>query len=164
MAKISLSEGFSLIPEGTQVFKITEVIYKEEFGKLEITMITAKGQKHTERFNLVSANGSPCEGAINAFSFFAKTALGDYELTEIDHDDLVGHYIKCEITHEEVPSNKDPNKTVKFVRLTNKYPADGFEEAATSTPPKASSSAPAATASAASKVTPKKIDLDDLLG
>lgn len=31
MAKIGLTEGFTLIPEGTHVFKITEVNYKEDF-------------------------------------------------------------------------------------------------------------------------------------
>ena len=46
MAKIGLSEGFTLIPEGTHVFKITAVNYKEAFGKLEITMQTQSGAKH----------------------------------------------------------------------------------------------------------------------
>ena len=43
MAKIGLSDGFSLIPEGTHVFKITGVSYKEAFGKLEVTMQTQSG-------------------------------------------------------------------------------------------------------------------------
>lgn len=30
MAKIGLSEGFSLIPKGTHVFQIVKVNYKEE--------------------------------------------------------------------------------------------------------------------------------------
>ena len=34
MAKIGLTEGFVLIPEGWHVFKITKVTYKEEFGKI----------------------------------------------------------------------------------------------------------------------------------
>lgn len=33
MAKIGLTEGFTLIPEGTHVFQITDVKYKEDFGK-----------------------------------------------------------------------------------------------------------------------------------
>lgn len=53
MSKITLSEGFSVVPEGTHVFKITDVKYKEAFGKLEIKMKTAKGQTHTERFSLL---------------------------------------------------------------------------------------------------------------
>ena len=33
MAKIGLTEGFTLIPEGTHVFQITDVKYKEDFGR-----------------------------------------------------------------------------------------------------------------------------------
>ena len=82
MAKIALSKGFTLIPEGIHIFQITDVVYKEEFGKLEVKMKTAKGQSHTERFNLMKSDGSVNEGAINAFSYFARTALNDYTLTE----------------------------------------------------------------------------------
>ena len=68
MAKIGLSDGFSLIPEGTHIFKITGVSYKEAFGKLEVTMQTQSGAKHIERFSLLKADGSPNEGALNAFT------------------------------------------------------------------------------------------------
>ena len=56
MAKIGLTEGFTLIPEGTHVFQITDVKYKEDFGKMEIVMQLASGQKHTERFSLQAGN------------------------------------------------------------------------------------------------------------
>lgn len=160
MAKIALTEGYTPIPEGTHIFKITEVTYKETFGKLEVKMETAKGLKHTERFSLLDAKGKPNEGAYNAFSFFAKTALDDFELTEIDHEELVGRFIECEVEHDIQPSNKNPNKNVTFVRLTDKSPAYGFDEEVAPAAPK---SKPAAE--------PKKVDagkggfnLDDLLG
>lgn len=128
MAKIALSGGFSLIPEGTHIFQIIDVVYKEEFGKLEIKMKTAKGQTHTERFNLMKSDGSMNEGAINAFSYFAKTAMNDYTLSDIDHQDLIDCFLECTVEHNVLPSNKDPNKTVTFVRLADKSPADGFDE------------------------------------
>ena len=53
MAKIPLSAGFTLIPEGEHVFKIVDVTYKEQFGKLEIKMETKDKLKHTERYNLL---------------------------------------------------------------------------------------------------------------
>ena len=98
MAKIGLSDGFSLIPEGTHVFKITGVSYKEAFGKLEVTMQTQSGAKHIERFSLLKADGSANEGALNAFSYFAKTALQDFGLSEIDHEDLVGHFMSATLS------------------------------------------------------------------
>ncbi len=125
MAKIGLSEGFSLIPEGTHVFKIVAVNYKEDFGKMEVVMQTQSGLKHTERFSLLKSDGQPNEGALNAFSYFAKAALDDFSLVEIDHEDLLGHFIECDVEHDVQPSNKDPNKTVTFARLTDKRASEG---------------------------------------
>lgn len=178
MAKIGLTEGFSLIPEGTHVFQIVKAVYKEDFGKLEITMQTVTGQKHVERFSLLNKDGEPNEGAYNAFSYFAKTALGDFSLTEIDHEDLVGCFIRCEVTHEEVESNTKPGKMLKFARLGDKEPADGFDEAAAPAPAPAvaapgagkgkstpaAKTAPAASQSAQSEGKKKPFDLNAILG
>ena len=131
MAKIGLSEGFSLIPKGNHVFQIVSVDYKEDFGKMEVHMQLASGQKHTERFSLLKPNGQPNEGGLNAFSYFAKAALNDFALSEIDHEDLVGCFIRCEVEHEEVESNRNPGKMLTFVRLGNKEAADGFDTAPT---------------------------------
>ena len=51
MAKIGLTEGFVLIPKGTHVFQITKVNYKEDFGKMEVTMQIATGATHVERLD-----------------------------------------------------------------------------------------------------------------
>lgn len=128
MAKIGLSEGFTLIPEGTHVFKITAVNYKEAFGKLEVTMQTQNGFKHIERFSLLKTDGSPNEGALNAFSYFAKTALNDPSLTEIDHTDLIGCFIECDIEHEVQENKKKPGQTITFARLADKRPSNGWED------------------------------------
>jgi hypothetical protein len=126
MATIKLTEGFSLIPEGTHIFKITNVDYKEAYGKLEITLKTAEGQSHIERFSLIKENGAANDGAYKAFSFFAKTALNNFSVSEIEPSQLVGRYLKCEVKHDTVPSKKDPNKNTTFIRLGDKSPADGF--------------------------------------
>jgi len=129
MAKIKLTKfEFSIIPEGEHVFKVTKCTYDEDFGKLEVELTTASGQKHIERFSLINDLGEINEGAQKAFSFFAKTCLNNYNLDEIDTDDLVGRYIKAEVIHRKEPSNKDPNKTVTFINLGDKSPASGFEE------------------------------------
>lgn len=158
MAKIGLSNGFSLIPKGMQVFKIVDVNYKEDFGKMEITLQTAKGQKHVERFSLLDKNGEANQGALNAFSYFAKTAMNDYSLEEIDHEDLVGCFIKCDVDYEEVESNRNPGRMVKFVRLGDKEPADGFEEDVV--PPRNVETAK----NEAPKAEKKGFNLDDILG
>ena len=167
MAKIGLSEGFSVIPEGTYVFKITKVNYKEDFGKMEVHMETQDGQKHIERFSLLDAKGNPNDRAMKAFSYFARAALGDTSLMEIDHEDLLGHFIECDVEYDIQPNKNNPDKTVTFVRLTDKRASDGWDEEETPAPkPKAAPKAPPA-APAAPKTTGGKkpsVDLKALLG
>lgn len=158
MPRFALTEGFSLIPEGTHVFQIEEVNYKEDFGKMEVTLRTAKGQKHVERFSLLNQDGDVNEGAMNAFSYFAKCCLNDFNATEIDEQDLVGCFIRCTVEHEEVESKKNPDKFVKFARLTDKEPADGFDEEPVAKKPKNDKPAAAPAKKA------KAFDLDSLLG
>lgn len=129
MAKIKLSEGFKPLPEGTYVFKITKVIYKEDYGKLELTLTTQDGKSTVERYSLMKSNGEMNEGACAAFSYMARAALNDMDADEIDHDDLVGRFVRATVEHEQVESNKTPGKMLTFVRLIDKEPADGWEAA-----------------------------------
>ena len=127
MAKIKLSEGgFTLIPEGVTTFKIVGVEYKEDFGKMKVSMQTKSGTKHTEQFTLLDNNGEVNDGALKAFSYFAKTALNNYELDEIDESDLIGCYITATVKHEEFESNKTPGRMLKSVRLNDYTVAAGF--------------------------------------
>lgn len=127
MAKIKLSEGgFTLIPEGVTTFKIVDVEYNEDFGKMKVHMQTQSGTKHTEQFTLLDKKGEVNEGALKAFSYFAKTALNNYELDEIDESDLIGCYITATVKHEEFESNKTPGRMLKSVRLNDYTVAAGF--------------------------------------
>lgn len=128
MARIPMTSGFVLIPEGEYVFRIYDATYDEDFGKIEVKMVNAKGMTHTERFSIKDKDDQFNEKALNAFSYFAKTAMNDFSLEDVDPEELVDHYIRAEVIHTEVPSNKDPNKTVTFANLGDKAPADGFDE------------------------------------
>ena len=127
MAIIPMTSGFSLCPEGVQIFRIYKVDYDEEFGKLVAHLVNAQGITIEERYSLMNADGTINERACNAFSFFAKTALNDFSLEAVDPMTLIDHYIKAEVTHTKLPSNKDPNKTVTFANLGDKWVADGFD-------------------------------------
>lgn len=129
MARIPMTGGFQIMPEGEQVLKITKAEYDEEFGKAIFTLENVKGQSCQERFSLLQQDGSPNEKAMGAFSFFAKTALNDFDIEDVDPEELVGQYLKAEIIHNKVPSTKDPTKMMTFINLGNKSPADGFEGA-----------------------------------
>jgi hypothetical protein len=129
MAKIKLSKGgFTPIPEGTHVFKITSAEYDEDFGIVDIQMVTADGKKNNERFFLMTQDGEQNEGALNAFSYFAKNALNDFTIEEVDPADLVGCFFQADVTHDIQPNKNDPNKTVTWIRLSNWKPSEGFAE------------------------------------
>ena len=128
MARIPMTSGFVLIPEGEYVFRIYDATYDEDFGKIKVKMVNAKGMTYTERFSIKDKDDQYNEKALNAFSYFAKTAMNDFSLEDVDPEELIGHYIRAEVVHTEVPSNKDPNKTVTFANLGEKSPADGFDE------------------------------------
>lgn len=167
MARIPMTSGFVVIPEGEYVFRIYDAKYDEEFGKIEVKLVTAQGATHTERFSIKDANDEYNEKALNAFSYFAKTAMNDYGLEDVDPEELIDHYIRAEVVHTKLPSTKDPTKTVTFANLGDKAPADGFDtepidKALTmgrgdnkpkSAPPKQSAATPT-----------KGLDLDALLG
>lgn len=159
MARIPMTSGFTLIPTGEYVFLIEDVKYDEKFGTLEVKLVTADGMKHTERFSLMDNNGEANEKALNAFSYFAKTALNDFSVADIDHTDLIGHYIRAEVVHTKMPSRKDPTKTVTFANLGDKAPADGFDEQVAAS----AAVVPAAPAASAGNVV-GGVDLNALLG
>lgn len=156
MSKIGLvGGGYTLIPEGEVVLKITSVDDEklEDFGKIEVVLCDAKGRKHTERFNFTAKDGSQNETAMWYFSTLARAALdlAEDDMREIDPQDLVGKYIRTDIYHEEVENKKKPGEYNKFSRMAKeKYHADGFEGAAPAEPP--------------AKDTTAKFNLDDLLG
>lgn len=127
MAKIRMTGGFQMIPEGVHVLKITDAQYDEDFGKVTLQLAAANGATCTERFSLLNQDGSPNAKALNAFSFFAKTALNNFDIEDVDPVELVGHYIRAEVIHNKVPSNKEPGKMVTFINLGDKAPADGFD-------------------------------------
>ena len=138
MARIRMTGGFQIIPEGVHVLKITDAQYDEEFGKAIFTLVNEKGASCTERFSLLNQDNTPNEKALAAFSYFAKTALNNFDIEDVDPVELVGCYIRAEVIHNKVPSSKEPGKMLTFVNLGDKAPASGFDGAAEAPAPKPS--------------------------
>lgn len=131
MAKMKLSEStFSLIPEGTTVFKVVEVDDSkyEDFGKLSVKLQTAKGETHVETFSLIKKGGELNEGALKAWSYFARTCLNNFRADEIDTQDIVGCYIQATVKHEVYTKTKGDKagEEGKAVRLNDYTTAVGF--------------------------------------
>ena len=152
MARMKLAEStFTLIPEGVTTFKIMKVDDSkyDDFGRLEVTMQTAKGETHVERFSLVKNNGELNNGALKAWSYFARTCLNNYQADEIDTQDIVGCYITATVKHEAYDyTNRDgEHKSGTSVRLNDYNTASGF---------------PGANATQAEELTDDLDHLDDL--
>ncbi len=131
MAKVTLSERtFKIIPEGTTTFKIMEVDDSKysDFGKLAVKMQTAKGETHVENFTLIKNNGELNEGALKAWSYFARTCLNNFQVDEIDTQDIVGCYITATVKHETYTRTKGDNAGTEgvAVRLNDYTTAAGF--------------------------------------
>jgi hypothetical protein len=131
MAKMKLSEsGFSLIPEGSTIFKVVGVDDSkyEDFGKLGVKLQTAKGETHTESFSLTKKNGELNEGALKAWSYFARTCLNNFRADEIDTQDIVGCYIQATVKHEVYTKTKGDRKGEEgtAIRLNDYTTANGF--------------------------------------
>lgn len=166
MARIPMTSGFALIPEGEYVFRIYDATYDEDFGRIEVKLVNAQGATHTERFSIKNSEDEYNEGALNAFSFFAKTAMNDFTMEDIDPAQLINHYIRAEVLHTKTPSKKDPTKMVTFANLGDKSPADGFdtEPVARALELGNKNSAPAQPRKAASAPASTGLDIDALLG
>lgn len=131
MAKMTLSaSAFSLIPEGVTIFKVVEVDDSkyEDFGKISIKMQTAKGETHVENFSLIKANGDLNEGALKAWSYFARTCLNNYSVDEIDTQDVVGCYVQATVKHEKYIRAKGERagQEATATRLNDYNTATGF--------------------------------------
>ena len=124
---MKLSESkFKLIAEGTHTFKVMEVNDEkyEDFGKLAVKLQTAKGETHNENFTLLKKNGELNEGALKAWSYFARTCLNNFQADEIDTQDIVGCYITATVKHE--PYTKNDGSDGTSVKLNDYTTSTGF--------------------------------------
>ncbi len=123
MSRVPLMGGFSLMDEGVHVLKITSATYNEEFGKIKLTLENAQGKKHFENFTLIGKGGEINESAAGAFSAFAKTAMNDQTLEDVDVEELKGFYIKGELEYREYTGNDGKTK-----KTTTKAQGTWWEE------------------------------------
>ena len=131
MAKIkTMAVGGSLLPEGRTQFKILKVDDSkyDDFGKLEIRMVTKEGQAHTERFGLINSKGEVNEGAVKAWSFWVGTILGVWGEQEVDSDELEGKFFEGDVSQVDSDSiNEDTGTPYVNNRIENMKAIDGFD-------------------------------------
>jgi hypothetical protein len=120
MAKIKLVEstgGAYINQAGSKVLlRITKSNYDQDFGKVEITLENEKGELVNNNFGLMSQDGSMNEGAIKAFSYFARVAIGDWGRDDIEDEELVGCYVRADI---KMVKGSKPNKDGEILEYAN---------------------------------------------
>lgn len=126
MAMIPLTDAFEVIPEGEDIFRIYATEYKEAFGALKVYLVNAKGRTVIMNYKFTDNSGQPNDTAYRQFSWFARTALNDRDLTNVDPEKLYDHYVLAEVVHATVADREDPTKTRIFANLKNFKVADGF--------------------------------------
>lgn len=123
------NRAFTPIPEGTYVFKITDVDYDSDFDKLTLTLKTKEGRKHTERYSFATNTGETNEGALNAFSYLAANAMKDWDMDEVDEHELVGKFIEADVIHNESSTiNRKTGKPFININLSQIRESDGWED------------------------------------
>lgn len=131
MATIKLAENtFTLIPEGPTTFKVMEIDESkyEDYGKIAVKLQTSRGETHIETFTLLKNNGEINEGALKAWSFFTRVCLNNFNIDEVDTQDIVGHYISAVVKHETYIRQKGEKagQEATTVRLNNYTSSTGF--------------------------------------
>lgn len=96
---IKLMASTSKIPDGVKILKVSKVEYKADFGKLKIFYEDKDGNTDMEQFSFLKNSGEVNEGALKAFSFRARVILDDFDIEEVDHEDLIGKYFKAKVSH-----------------------------------------------------------------
>jgi len=160
MGKIGLTGGFTPLPEGEYTFfiKSADQTKLDDYGKLTYVLVTEDGRTHREMFSFLKNNGDKNNGAYSAFSSLARAALDipQSEEGEVDPEDLVGHYFRGSIVH-----NEDNSGQIRANLGWKKTHADGFENGSAAVQAQA---APAKTETKASAATKAPFDLNSLLG
>lgn len=125
MAFIALTD-YQPLEEGVHNFKIVAVDYKEDFMKLSITLRTKFGAETYVNFNFLGNDGKPNEVANRIFSFFARTALHDKDVKQVDPETLVGRYVQATAT-KRTYTNKDGEEKTAF-DIKNFKEINGFDD------------------------------------
>lgn len=126
MAKIQLTGTFPILPEGEYILKITNVLYNEVKDVVTVYFITQDNRPHKEPYYFKNREGKTNDAGINNFSKMVHDALQDYNITSIEHDEIIGRYLHCTIVHKEYPDRYNNIQTSATIKEHS--PANGFDD------------------------------------
>lgn len=112
--KLSNNTGFSIVPEGEQILEITKCVALPSGNPkfIEVEYKHSNGGTIKSTFDLANEKG------LTVFSILVSKLLGANTIFNTDDcKDLVNKKVKVEIAHTNVPSKKDPEKTLTFANI-----------------------------------------------
>ena len=125
MAKIKLSEstggGYITKEEKNALLKITHAEYDMDFGKVKINLVNERGESMQNNFNLLNSDGTNNDGALKAFSYFARVAVGDWDRDDVEDTEMIGRFIRGDISVREGENKNKNGETMKFANLDKVY-------------------------------------------
>ena len=123
MPRVRLS-GYSIIPEGDYLFKVTGYEYKEDYGKITLFFESESGEKHSEKFSLLQSDGQVNQQALKAFSAYCVNILNDNTLwdSECDFEWLIGSHVKATIEHSKSVGTDGVERT--YAHMKNLQPVE----------------------------------------
>lgn len=127
MAKITLAESngaFINQPGKNVLLRITKAKYDTEYGKVEIVLENENGEIVNNNYNLIDNDGSTNEGALKAFSYFARVAVGDWGRDDIEDEDLVGCFVRCDIEMKTGKKEDKNGNIMEFANIVKSYMTD----------------------------------------
>lgn len=127
MAKINLAESngaFINQPGKNVLLVITKAKYDQEYGKVEIVLENEKGEIVNNNYGLLDNDGSINEGALKAFSYFARVAVGDWGRDDIEDEEMIGCFVRCDIEMKEGTKEGKDGKKMEFANIVKSYMTD----------------------------------------
>ena len=128
MARIKLTEstGGAYInkAEKNALLQITSCEYDPEFGKISMILSNERGETMQNNFRFMNNDGSQNEPALKAFSYFSRVAMGDWTIDGVDDQDLIGKYIRADISLREGKEKSKDGEIIKFANLDKVYQTD----------------------------------------
>lgn len=126
MSRITLAQGggggFISEAGNNVLLKVTKAEYNETFGKITIVLMNEKGEYITNKYQ-IRRNGKPNEGALRAFSFFARQCLNHY-VEDIDPQELLGSYVVADIVAYDSDREDDDGNPIIYYNLDKVYATD----------------------------------------
>lgn len=133
MAKINLAESngaFISQPGKNVLLVVTKSKYDQEYGKVEMTLENENGEIVSNNFGLIDNDGSINDGALKAFSYFSRVAVGDWGRDDIEDEELIGCFVRADIEMVKGKKEDKNGNIMEFANIAKCYMTnDRFEKA-----------------------------------